>query len=240
MRRAGCLVLTAALTVVGCASSPEPDFYALSPMGGQALSSTELRVEVRRPTAPSYLDRPELVTRTSSEELALDETAHWAAPLAEMVGRTLAENLAARLPRAAVYTEGFGGGQAPDLVIDVRALAFRNRAGFRDEARRDRRFGLGVHSRTRDDRALHAERSRRDDGRRPGARAQRDARPARRCGCTAGSGRPGRWASRRGGSFRRLTRHRPSSRRHESCAYRALETDSDRCNPRSSSPSASC
>ena len=48
---------------------------------------------------PGALDRPQLVAWTAPNELRLDELQRWAEPLDEGTTRTLAENLAALLPR---------------------------------------------------------------------------------------------------------------------------------------------
>ncbi len=48
---------------------------------------------------PGALDRPQLVSWRAPNELRLDELQRWAEPLDEGTARTLAENLAALLPR---------------------------------------------------------------------------------------------------------------------------------------------
>jgi len=46
---------------------------------------------------PSYLDRPQIVTRGSGYEMEVADFANWAEPLKESFGRVLAENLAREL-----------------------------------------------------------------------------------------------------------------------------------------------
>lgn len=49
-------------------------------------------------TLPAYLDRPQIVTRTSQAKLTLSEFEQWAAPLQDDVSRVLAENLSHLTP----------------------------------------------------------------------------------------------------------------------------------------------
>jgi uncharacterized lipoprotein YmbA len=53
---------------------------------------------------PQYVNRSQIVTRTSSNELELGEFARWAEPLEDNFPRVLAENLAILLPTARVIT----------------------------------------------------------------------------------------------------------------------------------------
>jgi hypothetical protein len=47
---------------------------------------------------PAELDRPEVVTQISPNRLKIDDSNRWSAPLAQMMRRALAQDLAARLP----------------------------------------------------------------------------------------------------------------------------------------------
>ena len=47
---------------------------------------------------PAALDRPELVTRVGPNRVAIGDDVRWAAPLAQMMRRVLAQDLLARLP----------------------------------------------------------------------------------------------------------------------------------------------
>jgi hypothetical protein len=49
---------------LACASSPEPQVYALFPQRGSASPSQPWQIQLRRPGLPSYLDRPQIVWRT--------------------------------------------------------------------------------------------------------------------------------------------------------------------------------
>lgn len=104
---------------IGCASSPEPQFYALYPSGGSALKSQPLQVELRRPGLPGYLDRPQIVRRQEPGKLEFSSDARWGAPLQDMIGSVLAQNLTQRLPGTSVYTESGAISSAPDAVVEL-------------------------------------------------------------------------------------------------------------------------
>jgi uncharacterized protein len=104
---------------IGCASSPEPQFYALYPSAGSALTSQPLQVELRRPGLPGYLDRPQIVRRREPEKLEFSSDDRWGAPLQDMIGSVLAQNLAQRLPGTSVYTESGAISSSPDAVVEL-------------------------------------------------------------------------------------------------------------------------
>src|ERR1700754_765073 len=111
--RASCIALFPALLVTvliasgGC-SSPGAAFYTLSPDAslertGAALPIT---VVVGPVTVPELLDRPQLVTRVSDNEVAVNEFARSGEPLKSGVARTLAADLELLLGAARVSVPG--------------------------------------------------------------------------------------------------------------------------------------
>ncbi len=95
-----------ALALGGCLSlgdTPATRFYVLTPLTDSATAPppTEERPEAQQPVAvglapveiPRYLDRPQIVTRISANELSLAEFDQWAEPLPDRVTDVLAENL---------------------------------------------------------------------------------------------------------------------------------------------------
>ncbi len=117
-------VLGLACSLTGCATSPDPIFYALSSRPGNALQSRPIRIEIRRTGLPSYLDRPHIVKRVTSERLALDADERWGAPLQEMVEATLADDLSERLPDCVVYTEAGSISAPADARVEVEVSRF--------------------------------------------------------------------------------------------------------------------
>jgi uncharacterized protein len=117
-------LLALSLALAGCAGSPDPVFYALSPREGTVLASQPLKIEVRRPGLPGYLDRPHIVRRVTPERLELAADERWGAPLEAMVGGTLADNLAERLPSCMVYTEAGAVASPADVQVEVEVSRF--------------------------------------------------------------------------------------------------------------------
>ena len=103
----------------GCASSPEPQFYTLVSSPGSTFASGPLHIQLRRPGLPGYLDRPQIVRQEQPGELELSGAERWAAPLEDMVGSILAQNLAERLPSARVFTESGGISSPHDAQVEV-------------------------------------------------------------------------------------------------------------------------
>jgi uncharacterized lipoprotein YmbA len=99
------------LFVLGCASSPPTRFYTLSSLqeGGserREFASDQSPVIIVGPIKFSeYLDRTEIVTRSSSNKITLSDFDVWAGSLAEDFSRVLAENLSVLLSteRVIVY-----------------------------------------------------------------------------------------------------------------------------------------
>jgi uncharacterized lipoprotein YmbA len=117
-------LMAVAIASTGCASSPEPQFYALFPGHGDTWVSGPLEVELRRPGLPGYLDRPQIVRREQPGRLEFSGADRWGAPLENMVGSTLAQNLAQRLPSAHVYTESGAISASPDAQVEMEIQRF--------------------------------------------------------------------------------------------------------------------
>ena len=91
------------LFVLGCASSPSPRFYTLSSLQGGGSERRESTpdqgpvITVGPIKFPEYLDRTEIVIRSSSNKITLSDFDLWAGSLAEDFSRVLAENLSVLL-----------------------------------------------------------------------------------------------------------------------------------------------
>ena len=120
--------LLAMLLLAACAHSPDPTYFALASQPGRALPSRPLKVELRRTGLPGYLDRPHIVHRATAERLELEGDERWGASLDDMVGATLAENLAQRLPHCVVYTETGAISSLPDARVEVQIFRFERSA----------------------------------------------------------------------------------------------------------------
>ncbi|HSU42198.1 MAG TPA: PqiC family protein [Polyangiaceae bacterium] len=117
-------MLVGALFAGACAHSPDPVFYVLAPRPGAALTTRRLVVELRRPSLPGYLDRQHIVRRASAERLDLGGDERWGAPLQDLVGTTLADDLSARLPGSAVFVEPGAISAPADFRVEIEISRF--------------------------------------------------------------------------------------------------------------------
>ena len=105
MKRSTFLITTAILGAVmvllwGCASTTQPSkFYVLSALTQPeatiqvTTSNADMLIGIGPVTLPAYLNRSQIVTRTSENELKLAEFHLWAEPLKENISRVLMESL---------------------------------------------------------------------------------------------------------------------------------------------------
>ena len=91
-----CLVILA-----GCGISKPSRFYILTPVEGTPATTVATpgpAVGIGPITFPVYLDRPEIVHRSSDNQVHYAGADRWAEPLKATFKRTLAENLSVLLP----------------------------------------------------------------------------------------------------------------------------------------------
>ena len=116
------------LMLVGCGTTPPTEFYTLSPLStplpqtAQAsVSLSDIAIGVGPITIPEFLDRPQIVTRTSANRLDVDEFHRWGGSLQEDFARILVENLSRLL--ATNRVSAYPSSEPLDLryrfVIDV-------------------------------------------------------------------------------------------------------------------------
>lgn len=97
------IAVLATSLVAACGSSPATSFYTLAsvppnPGATSPAHQAPAVIAVGPLSLPDYLDRPQLVTRTSPYTMSLSAFDQWAGPLNDMVPRVLIEDLALRLP----------------------------------------------------------------------------------------------------------------------------------------------
>lgn len=101
--KVGLLVITACVAASGCGRSQPSRFYLIHSVAagdilpGQTAGRPGLSLGIGPVSLPEYLDRPQIITRTSPNQLALAEFDRWAEPLSDTFTRVLAENLATML-----------------------------------------------------------------------------------------------------------------------------------------------
>jgi hypothetical protein len=123
------------LTFLGCGTSQPSHFYllrALSPASASDLAETKpssLFIGLGPVTLPKYLDRPQIVTKTSAHEVELAEFHKWAEPLSENMSHVLAENLSALLSTDRIVQYPWKSSASVDYQIAVEVLQFDGTMG---------------------------------------------------------------------------------------------------------------
>jgi uncharacterized lipoprotein YmbA len=118
-----CVYVAAAITLLAACSSPRSNFYTLSPdttleSAGAPLS---VSVVVGPVTVPDLVDRPQLVTRVSGNEVKLNEFARWGEPLKSGVADVIAADLTRLLgsQRVSVSSQMVAGTEAYRVRVDI-------------------------------------------------------------------------------------------------------------------------
>ena len=121
---------TAPLLPLAACGASDPGYYTLTPWPGAAEPGGPLTVEVRSPSVASFLDRDYIVRNDKNYRLKLDDRAAWASALPDMIGRTLALDLAQRLPGSTVFAQGGGISTEPLALVELDISRFlENPAG---------------------------------------------------------------------------------------------------------------
>ncbi|MGV8073783.1 MAG: membrane integrity-associated transporter subunit PqiC [Syntrophobacteraceae bacterium] len=119
------LTLVAFCTVVallaGCAAKQQSNFYTLSPTATPAASAVSCFVAVGPVSVPAVVDRPQMVFRTSPNQVSIDEFNRWAEPLKSDIARVVADNLTNILgtPTVTVFPQATSADASYRVLIDV-------------------------------------------------------------------------------------------------------------------------
>jgi uncharacterized protein len=116
-------LLFAAFSVLAACKSPPTNFYTLSP--DASLQQTGVAVTgavvVGPVTVPDLVDRPQIVTRVSGNEVTINEFARWGEPLRSNIAAPLAGDLARLLgsARVSVSAQTVAGTEAWRVRVDI-------------------------------------------------------------------------------------------------------------------------
>lgn len=123
------------MTLVACVSSAPTRFYMLNSVvvpekgGGTGENGPPPAIEVGPVEFPAYLDRKQIVTRISENELRLAEFHEWAEPLKDNFVRVLAANLSVILSTDALIVFPYKGPTPADYKVEVEVTRFDGRTG---------------------------------------------------------------------------------------------------------------
>lgn len=115
------------LLLAGCGTTSPAKFYVLSATrdaGAAERARGEKVIGIGPVALPEYLDRAQIVTRSSANRLELADGHRWAEPLAENVTRVLAENLSSLLRTDRVAAYPWKRAQAVDYQVRVQVVQF--------------------------------------------------------------------------------------------------------------------
>jgi uncharacterized protein len=95
MRLSHCLAAIMLLLVAACSQTPPTQYYTLSSMQLPPgdVRGQKIVVGVGPVSLPEYLDRPQIVTRASGNEVMLSDFSAWVEPINSMFVRVLVDNL---------------------------------------------------------------------------------------------------------------------------------------------------
>lgn len=124
LRVAALAALTALAACIGPENHPS-QFYLLSAVEPAAARSPQGPALAVGPIAlPRYLDRPQIVTRPTPNELAIAEYDRWGGRLDENVAQVLAENLSRRLGTSRILLFPAEGASRADLRVTASLSRF--------------------------------------------------------------------------------------------------------------------
>lgn len=121
--------------VSGCAGTPPPKLYTLSPMSDQAsrleilAESCPLSVEIAPIEFPDFLDRSQIVTRPSPNTLKMSEFHRWGGSLSSNFLRVLGENLSILLGTERIFYPRQAKAFPIDYRLTLNVKAFEGEIG---------------------------------------------------------------------------------------------------------------
>ena len=127
----GVVLVALVACLSACAGkSASSKFYVLSSLPPPVLSAAEgTTIGVFPVAMPDYLDRPQIVTRASENEIKIDEFSRWAEPLKESFTSALVQNLSSLLNTAKVIKTTGSTGFPIALQVGVEVVQFDGSLG---------------------------------------------------------------------------------------------------------------
>ena len=120
----------------GCATtSPSVDFYTLSPdvvpgaREAPLATCRDVVIGIGPVSWPSYLNRPQIITRLSANRISFNEFHRWAGPLEEEFGRVLIDDLSKRLQTDDIVKYPGKFAYEPRHRVPIKVVQFDGRPG---------------------------------------------------------------------------------------------------------------
>ena len=131
----GWALLLVAFLLAACSSTPPVRFYNLNslPSGQQenppVFPGEDITIGVGPVEFPAFLDRPQIVTRKSQNQLEISEFHRWAGSLPQGFSRVLAKNISNLLPTDRVAVFPWEGTFSPIYQVKVEVEQFDGQVG---------------------------------------------------------------------------------------------------------------
>jgi uncharacterized lipoprotein YmbA len=112
---AGRFCWVALLFATACSASPEPRYYTLTAEPAVASSAGAVdraAYALDAVAIPDLLDRPQIVLRVGQNRVEMLDDDRWAAPLPDLLRRTIAADLSRRLGASAIIDPGLPAGRS--------------------------------------------------------------------------------------------------------------------------------
>ena len=120
-------IIALTLCLAACMGKPTrpSQFYLLSPdpvqpVAARATANSPLSIGLGPVTLPEIYDRPQIVTRSGSNQIILAQFDRWGGDLNKELSRTLARNLMSRLNTDSVALYPWSGRYKPDFQVTIR------------------------------------------------------------------------------------------------------------------------
>lgn len=123
------LFLTVSL-LAGCSRSPRVTFFTLNTSATpETAAPAPVSVTIASVTLPDLVDQPQLVVRTTPNQVDILETYRWAEPLKRGIPRVIAADLALLLPQARVSAYPQNAGLDADYRVQLDIERFEMSVG---------------------------------------------------------------------------------------------------------------
>jgi len=118
------LIFSLVLLLSGCGSATTHYFVLTATAPAVDSSYPDLSVEINELRLPKYLDRPQIVSRSSANQLDLEEHEQWAGKLRDNMIRMLAKNLGKALGTAQIVIAPYRPSEPSAVRVMVEILRF--------------------------------------------------------------------------------------------------------------------
>lgn len=116
------LILLLCSACIQLGGEPQPiRFYLLEPVAeiDAPGHAEQIQLEFSPIEFPSYLDRPQIVSRSQSNLIQIADLDRWAEPLPDNLSRTLQENLYKRLPAVQISSAPWNVNNGPAYQVKL-------------------------------------------------------------------------------------------------------------------------